>query len=216
MKRSYLILLSVAVLLGLFVVGASVYRSQRAAEVAALAAEQNKLFEPEHAMRMGDPAAKVTIVEFFDPACETCAQFAPILKAMVDDNPGQVQIVERYAPFHPGSEAIVAVLEAARRQDKYWETLEILFAHQAEWSDHHNPQPDRIWPLLEAGGLDIQRLGQEMGDPAIKALIQQDIADAKALGVTQTPEFFVNGKPLPTWGLKQLKDLVKSELAAKY
>jgi protein-disulfide isomerase len=34
--------------------------------------------------------------------------------------------------------------------------------------------------------------------------------------VTATPEFFVNGKPLPSWGWEQLKSLVESELSAAY
>jgi hypothetical protein len=34
--------------------------------------------------------------------------------------------------------------------------------------------------------------------------------------VTQTPEYFVNGRPLPTWGLEQLQALVKEEVKANY
>lgn len=216
MKRQILIVLSVLVLGGVFVAASFGYRAQRGEEVAALTRDHSELFEPAHAMRLGNPDARVTIVEFFDPACDTCAEFAPILRSMVEDSGGRVQLVERYAPFHPGSEKIVAVLEAARRQDRYWDALDILFSKQAAWSDHANPQPDRIWGYLEAGGLDVTRLAADSKDPEIQALIAQDIKDAKALGVTQTPEFFVDGKPLPSWGLKQLQDLLKSELEAQY
>lgn len=216
MKRQHLIIASLVGLAGLFAIGTSVYRKQRAEDVAALARAHSQLFEPEHAMRMGEPSALVTVVEFFDPACETCAEFAPVLKSMVEHSGGRVQLVERYAPLHPGSDTIAAVLEAARRQDKYWQALDILFATQSQWADHRDPQPDRIWALLQQGGLDLTRLQADMKDPAIQAIIAQDVHDAKSLGVTQTPEFFVNGKPLPTWGMRQLKALVKSELDAKY
>ena len=37
-----------------------------------------------------------------------------------------VGLVLRYAPFHEGSDKVVAILEAARRQSKFWETLEVL------------------------------------------------------------------------------------------
>lgn len=49
--------------------------------------------------------------------------------------------------------------------------------------------------------------------PEIEKLIAQDLEDARALNVTKTPEFFVNGKPLPRFGFEQLSDLVAQELA---
>ena len=44
---------------------------------------------------------------------------------------------------------------------------------------------------------------------AIARLIAQDVADARALGVTKTPGFFVNGRPLTVFGYEQLVALVR-------
>jgi protein-disulfide isomerase len=55
-----------------------------------------------------------------------------------------------------------------------------------------------------------------MNAPEIQQIIQQDLADAKTLNVTMTPEFFVNGKPLPSFGADQLKDLVEDALDSAY
>ena len=55
-----------------------------------------------------------------------------------------------------------------------------------------------------------------MNDPAIAKIIEQDLADAKALNVRKTPGFFVNGKPLQTFGAQQLQDLILSEISANY
>ena len=44
-------------------------------------------------------------------------------------------------------------------------------------------------------------------------MIARDLADAKALNVTMTPEYFVNGKPLPQFGFNELKTLVDEALA---
>jgi protein-disulfide isomerase len=55
-----------------------------------------------------------------------------------------------------------------------------------------------------------------MNSPAIAARMERDFADARALGVTQTPEYFVNGRPLPSFGLDELRALVKDELRAAY
>ncbi len=216
MNRNVLVMGATALLVGAFVVGATMYRQKQAETVAAVVHKESAALEREGAQRLGSPDARVTIVEFFDPACDTCAEFAPHMRAFVDDNPGRVQVVERYAPFHPGSDKMVAILEAARRQDKYWETLDIMFANQPAWADHQDPHPELIWGFLEKGGLDVARLRVDMNDPVYAALVAKDLKDAKSLGITQTPEFFVNGKPLPTWGYRQLQDLVASELAANY
>jgi protein-disulfide isomerase len=55
-----------------------------------------------------------------------------------------------------------------------------------------------------------------MNDPAIAQIIRQDLADAETLNVRKTPGFFVNGKPLQTFGSQQLADLILSELKANY
>jgi len=44
--------------------------------------------------------------------------------------------------------------------------------------------------------------------------IAQDLDDARILNVTKTPEFFVNGRPLPSFGYDQLKELVDKALAS--
>jgi protein-disulfide isomerase len=55
-----------------------------------------------------------------------------------------------------------------------------------------------------------------MRDPEIAAIIQQDLADVKTLNVRKTPGFLVNGKPLPSFGYKQLQELVESEINKYY
>ncbi len=83
---------------------------------------------------LGPAGAKVTLVEFLDPACETCAVFYPEVKKMLAANPDRLRLVVRHVPFHDGSEAVVRMLEAARLQDRYWQALEALFAAQDKWA----------------------------------------------------------------------------------
>jgi protein-disulfide isomerase len=52
-----------------------------------------------------------------------------------------------------------------------------------------------------------------MTAPDLQQAIAQDLQDANTLGVSQTPEYFVNGKPLPSFGFQQLLELVADELA---
>ncbi len=178
--------------------------SAETANAAALASE--------HSPTLGDPGATVHIVEFLDPACETCAQLYPHVKQMLADNPGRIRLSIRHVPFHQGSDFVVRLLEASRGQDKYWQTLEALLASQAQWAPHHTVQPDLVWPAIAGVGLDTDRLRADMNAPEVAERMQRDIDDARALKVTATPEYFVNGRPLPSFGLQQLQDLVNEAL----
>jgi protein-disulfide isomerase len=52
-----------------------------------------------------------------------------------------------------------------------------------------------------------------MNVPEVDAVIAQDLEDAQALNVEKTPEFFVNGRPLPSFGREQLRTLVEDAVA---
>lgn len=168
-----------------------------------------------HSPTLGRPDAKVTIVEFLDPACGTCAALYPAVKEILAQHPADVRLVLRYAPFHPGVDQVIALIEAARRQDKHWQALEVLLATQERWTPNHRPNVELARQVLAGIGLDMTRLAADAADPAIAALIAQESADVRLLGVEKTPEFFVNGRPLPSFGLKQLVTLVGEELARR-
>ena len=165
---------------------------------------------------LGNPEAKVHIVEFLDPACETCATFYPYVKQIMAANPDKVRLTLRFVPFHKGSDYVVKVLEAARKQGKFWEALAALLASQSYWARNHTVQPELVWKPLEGLGLNLEQLKIDMNAPEFAQRIDQDLKDAKTLKVTQTPEFFVNGRPLPSFGLEQLQKLVKDELQTAY
>lgn len=164
----------------------------------------------------GPTTAKVTIVEFFDPSCETCRAFYSDVKQLVNVNGGKVKLVIRYAPLHEGSEEVIRILEASRLQDRYWSTLENVLQMQSQWASHDDPQVDLIWDYMKAVDVDIDTARNDMTKPSIEAILEQDKADLRALQITQTPTFFVNGKPLPQLGMEQLNTLVKQEVNAAY
>lgn len=215
MKQKTIFVASALVLLLVFVAGVLFYTSEREKAAAQLAEANRAALVRMHSPTLGKADAPVVIVEFLDPACETCAAFYPMVKQLMAANPGQIRLVLRYAPFHAGSDKVVAVLEAARRQNKFWETLEALLANQSGWTQHHTAYADRTWKHLDAVGLDMERMAFDITSPEIAKVIEQDLADARTLNVSKTPEFFVNGKPLPSFGFEQLKGLVDQALAEK-
>ena len=216
MKTHVIFGLSVLVLIIAFMFGSSYYKGKQTQKYGFMAQENASLFVRDHSQTLGNDDAKVYLVEFMDPACETCAAFSPFVKQMMNANPGKIKLVLRYAPFHDGADYFVKILEAAKKQGKYWETLDIMYKSQPYWASHSNPQPQRIWQFLPKAGLDIAQIRKDMNDPAIAKLIEQDLADAKTLNVRKTPGFFANGKPLQIFGYRQLQELVQSEIRENY
>ena len=160
----------------------------------------------------GDPNAKVHIVEFLDPACETCAMFYPMVKQWMSQVPGEIRLSVRHVAFHSGAEHAVKVLEASRKQGKYWETLEALLATQGQWTQHHTVLPEKIAPAIAGVGLDMDKLTADMNSMESLVRVEQDKKDAVFLKISKTPTYFVNGRPLPSFGAQQLADLIGDEL----
>jgi protein-disulfide isomerase len=212
MNKKWIVISVAAAVVMAFVAGTVLYRDRSKQEVARATQTNNDALIRAHSPVYGNRNAKVTIVEFFDPSCETCRAFYPIVKGIVNSSFSQVRLVIRYAPLHKGSDTAVKILEAARQQGKYWEAVEKAMASQPRWAAHNNPQPELIWDLIADIGLDMAKAKAQANSPAIEQLMQQDVADMKALKVTGTPGFFVNGTPLHDFGEAQLKSLVDQEL----
>jgi protein-disulfide isomerase len=213
MKQKILFVVTAIVLLLVFVFGLLFYTGQKEDAANQLAEANRAALVRMHSPSVGKPDAPVVIVEFLDPACGTCRDFYPRVKQMAADNPDQIRIVMRYAPFHPGSDQVVAMLEGARHQGKLWVALETLLTTQSDWTRNHTANPEAAWQILGRIGLDMEQMNKDMNSAETAGVIAQDLADAETLKVTMTPEFFVNGKPLPSFGFAQLKALVDQALA---
>ena len=216
MKKSTIVAIAAILLIAVFAGTAVFYQQQQASEVGAVAHQNSALLERDGAPTKGNPNAKVTVVEFFDPACKTCKAFHPFVQKLMDENPGKIRLVMRYAPLHPGSDYVVALLEAAKQQGKFWETLEATYAAQSMWATHGNPQPKRLWMRLGAVGLDLKKAQQAMQSPEVINTVKQDVSDGRRIGANKTPTFFVNGKPLIRFGYDQLRSLVETEVRNAY
>jgi protein-disulfide isomerase len=196
-----------------FVLGVIAYqRHEQTTQIQQAFANAERLVRM-HAAMTGPQNARVTLVEFFDPACETCRAFYPIVKDLLRQYPSDLRLVIRYAPFHPGSDQVVRLLEAAKRQDKYWEVLEMVLAAQPLWADHGNPDVRKAYAAAAQTGLNLEQALADAASPGITSVLRQDIEDLSALGVNKTPTFFVNGRPLPSFGAEQLRSLVAEEVA---
>jgi len=200
------------VLFFVFVFASSQYKAKQVEKYGFMAKENAATFVRDHSTTLGSDDAKVYLVEFMDPACETCALFFPMVKKWMSEVPGQIRLSVRHVAFHSGSQYAVKALLASRKQDRYWETLEALLASQRLWTEHHVVKPDKVDMVLENAGLDLEQLKADMNAMDVLHHFEQDKNDAITLKVSKTPDYYVNGRPLPSFGAQQLADLVREEL----
>ncbi len=203
MNRRTIVLATAAVAVAGFALAGAIYRPEPPTG--------NGLIRP-HAPVIGPADAPVTVVEFFDPACESCRAIYPFVKQILAQYPNEVRLVLRYAPFHHGSAEAVRIIEAARLQGKLIPVLEALLEAQPQWADHGRPDIGKAWAAASAAGLDLERARKDAARPQLDEVLRQDVADLKALDVKATPTFFVNGKSLATLGRRQLQSLVEEEV----
>jgi protein-disulfide isomerase len=216
MNRKVLFFFIGGLILLAFITATVLYNKQQSALQGASVSQNRGVLERQGAPVKGPVDAKVTIVEFFDPACGTCSDFYPLVKQFIDQYPGKVRVMMRYAPLHTGSDQVVKMLEAAHQQGRFWQALELLFKNQNRWVVNHVSQPMRARGLLNGLAMDHNRLNADMNSPGVINAIQKDVEDGQTLKVRATPEFFVNGKPLPSFGYEQLRQLVKDAVAEVY
>lgn len=219
MKKEAKILLAIlAVVVIVIFIGSKYYRQdvQKAPPADPKIAEQ--LVRPD-SPSLGPSDAKVTVVEFYDPECESCAAFAPQVKSLINEFP-QVRFVFRYAAFHKNGKPAAIFTEAAGEQGKYWEMQEILFKRQSEWGEKHGAAPSGPQPPIETFfykyanelGLNEDQLKAAVNSPKYAEKIDRDMKDVRSLGVTRTPTFYVNGRKLARLDIDDLRTLINSEL----
>ena len=95
MSRKWTVLGTALAVVLAFVAGVVVFTNRSNQEVKQAAQINNEALVRPHSPIFGNSAAKVTIVEFFDPSCETCRVFYPIVKGMVNASFGQVRQIGR-------------------------------------------------------------------------------------------------------------------------
>lgn len=218
MKKDVYRLASIAALLIIGLLVAATYylrtqKNERADQVAQQSKANAAVFVRPHSRSFGPADAKVTIVEFLDPECESCRAMYPAVKKLLSQYGERVRLVIRYMPLHPNSSYATSALEAAGEQGRFAEMLETLFLNQPRWGSHHAPKPELIPEFAQQIGLDMEAFRRSLNSAAHKTVLETDLADGRSLGVTGTPTFFVNGRLLEPLGYEPLQKLIEEELA---
>jgi protein-disulfide isomerase len=139
----------------------------------------------ETAAQVGDPAAKFTIVEFFDPNCIHCKASVPSMLAWVDQNPG-TRILFRELPVITRQSAEVAKIPLAlAQQGLYRAWLEKVSTFKGLID------PSVALEIAKGLGADMSRLDASIKDPATTKIIADNLELGANLAIDGTPAFIV-------------------------
>jgi protein-disulfide isomerase len=139
----------------------------------------------------GPEGAPLTIVVFTEFQCGFCAKVQPTVQALIERYGDRVRIVHKSMPLpmHKDAFAAAEAAEAAGEQGRFWEF------HDALWRTRQVDAASLERTAAEVG-IDVARWKAEIASGRPKTRVQADMALAQKLGVTGTPTFFLNGRPL--------------------
>jgi protein-disulfide isomerase len=143
-------------------------------------------------MTRGSDAAPVTILEFSDFQCPYCKRAQDTLEQVMREFPGRVRIVFKDFPldFHPGARPAALAARCAGAGGRFWEYHDLLFVAQPDF------EREDLLRYAERIGLERASFAECLDSGRFRDAVERDMTEGRALGITGTPTFFVNGRRL--------------------
>ena len=165
---------------------------------------------------LGSPTATVTVEEFADFQCGSCAATHPVLKEIQSTYGSRIRFIFRQFPLSMHDKAYDAAVaaEAAGMQGKFWQMQDQLFTNHATWASP-SANSRQLWTeYAQKIGLDIPRWENDMAGLGTKERVNQDMQRGKALNVGSTPSVFINNQlvPHPEVTVAGLRRIIDAEL----
>jgi protein-disulfide isomerase len=156
---------------------------------------------PQHGTILGDPKARVRIVEYGDLQCPICREFSirttpGLVAGVVHDGTASYEfrqwVVIGPEPHAQSTEAAKAAL-AASQQGRYWNFIELFYRNQgAEESGYVTPA--FLTAIAKGAGVpDIAKWDRDRRSGRWDAVLARTDAEAAHLGLTGTPSILVEG-----------------------
>lgn len=154
----------------------------------------------------GPANAPVTLVEFADLECPTCARTQEFLeKNLLPTYSGKIRLIFKEFPLiqiHEWAMTGAIACQCGYRQNPadYLPYRSLIFQHQNDVDAIQGNMTEVRERLLDYGaqvGLDRLQLAGCLDSKATLPRITENMNEAKKLDVNSTPTFFVNGKILP-------------------
>ncbi len=138
----------------------------------------------------GPRKAPITIVQFSDFQCPSCAKAAPLVKQIFETYSGQVKWIFKNYPlrFHKDAALAHEAALAAGEQGKFWEMHDLIFANQTKMKRKH------LLGYARNLNLNIDQFILSLDSGRYKEAVERDIEEGNTLGVRGSPTFIINGK----------------------
>lgn len=162
---------------------------------------------------LGSPTATVTVEEFADFQCPTCATVHPALKQVQSRYGSKIKFIFRNFPLsmHDKAYSAAVAAEAAGMQGRFWDMQNQLFQNQQAWSS--NPNYMQLFTTYaENIGLNVEQFRNDMAGMQAKSRVDADLQRARGLNVNSTPTVYVNGKQAPSVTVDILSQMIDAEL----
>lgn len=165
----------------------------------------------------GSATALVTVEEFADYQCPTCASTHPIMNEIKSIYGSRIKFIYRNFPLaiaaHDKTYEASVAAESAGMQGKFWEMQNLLFTNQQSWTG--NPGYKQMWDeYAQKLGLDVAKFQTDMAGLAAKSRVDEDLKRGRGLNVNSTPTIFVNGVSLEPkdFNVNSMKVIIDGEL----
>ena len=147
----------------------------------------------------GDPDAPITIIEFSDFQCPYCGRFAADAGYQIDEQFVDAGLVrfgyQHFAFLGPESQKAAEASECAAEQGAFWPYHDLLFGRlTGEYRGALTPAG--LTQYAADVGLDTEAFDVCLNSGKYASLVTTETSSAQSLGVTGTPAFLVNGRPL--------------------
>jgi protein-disulfide isomerase len=173
-----------------------------------------KILIQSDSQKIGNPKAKIQLVEFSDFQCPYCGASYPFTKEIVSKYKTNLLFVYRHYPLTQHKNAMIAAeaAQAAGAQGKFWEMHDMLFENQSSWSESTSPL-DIFKTYAEKLHLDMNKFVDEIKNEKYLAKIQKDREDGNKAGITGTPTYLLNGEQINGYNSpSELKDLLDKKI----
>jgi len=165
---------------------------------------------------LGSPTAAVTLEEFADYQCPTCAAQHLKIKEITGLYGNRIKFIYRSFPLqqiHKNAYEAAIAAEAAGMQGKFWAMQDQLFTNQKDWSN--SSEARKIFEeYAQKIGLDIPKYQADIAGLPAKTRVDNDLARGRGAGINGTPTIYLNGRKLllEQMEVSALKQLIDAEL----
>lgn len=165
--------------------------------------------------RAGSDKPTITIFEYSDLACPSCALANLKLKSILSVYGDKIQINFKHYPLttiHRFSLDAAVFSECAGKQGKFWEFADLLFENSKNWVNNENFKKE-FENYAKKISLNFEQMEKCYLDPNSLKEVKNDMSRGELKGIDATPTFFINGKRAVGVGqmINELRKLLSKE-----